>query len=241
MRRYHRSLSRHLGRDMELLVFGHAGERVLVFPTRCGHFYDYEDWRLVEAWGSRLRAGEVQLFCLDSVDAESIYCSWCNPADRIRRHLLYERYVLEEVIPLTAEMNSDPRLSVTGCSLGAWHALNLASRHPRLFHRVLAFSGRYDLTRHIGPYRDLFDGHYDTDIYFNMPSHYVPGMHEPQHVTPLQSLDITLVVGQEDVCLDNNLALSSSLFAHGIRHRMFTWGEEAHRARYWRKMVHEYG
>jgi esterase/lipase superfamily enzyme len=28
---------------MELLVFGHAGSRVLVFPTSMGRFYEFED------------------------------------------------------------------------------------------------------------------------------------------------------------------------------------------------------
>jgi esterase/lipase superfamily enzyme len=33
-REYHRWYSHRLGRDMELLIFGHAGAKVLVFPTR---------------------------------------------------------------------------------------------------------------------------------------------------------------------------------------------------------------
>jgi esterase/lipase superfamily enzyme len=32
---------------MELLVFGHAGPKVLVFPTRDGRFYEYENLGLV--------------------------------------------------------------------------------------------------------------------------------------------------------------------------------------------------
>jgi esterase/lipase superfamily enzyme len=34
---------------MELLIFGHAGAKVLVFPTRQGRFFDYENWGLVDA------------------------------------------------------------------------------------------------------------------------------------------------------------------------------------------------
>jgi esterase/lipase superfamily enzyme len=45
-REYHKWFSPSLGRDMELLVFGHTGARVLVFPTREGRFYDYENWDL---------------------------------------------------------------------------------------------------------------------------------------------------------------------------------------------------
>ncbi len=42
-REYHKWFSPHLQREMELLILGHAGARVLVFPTRCGRFYDYEN------------------------------------------------------------------------------------------------------------------------------------------------------------------------------------------------------
>jgi len=38
-RAYHRWHSPSLGRDMELLVYGHAGARVLVFPTSQGRFF----------------------------------------------------------------------------------------------------------------------------------------------------------------------------------------------------------
>ncbi|WP_295438711.1 hypothetical protein [uncultured Thiodictyon sp.] len=39
-REYHRWYSERLGRTMELLVFGHAGAKVLVFPTRDGRFHE---------------------------------------------------------------------------------------------------------------------------------------------------------------------------------------------------------
>ncbi len=47
-REYYQWYSYRLHRDMELLVFGHAGAKVLVFPTRCGRFYEYEEMGLVE-------------------------------------------------------------------------------------------------------------------------------------------------------------------------------------------------
>ena len=44
-REYHRWFSPSLGRDMELLIFGHAGARVLVFPSSLGSFFEWEDRR----------------------------------------------------------------------------------------------------------------------------------------------------------------------------------------------------
>lgn len=44
-REHHRWYSPSLGRDMDLLVFGHAGARLLVFPTSKGKFYE---WKTVD-------------------------------------------------------------------------------------------------------------------------------------------------------------------------------------------------
>src|SRR5215469_400536 len=97
-REYHKWFSPSLGREMELLVFGHAGARVLVFPTRQGRFYDYENWRQIEAVADRIEEGALQLICVDSVDSESLYCDGCPPSRRIARHREYEAYIMEEVL-----------------------------------------------------------------------------------------------------------------------------------------------
>ena len=41
-REYHKWYSNALRRDMELLIFGHSGIPLLVFPTSMGRFFDYE-------------------------------------------------------------------------------------------------------------------------------------------------------------------------------------------------------
>src|ERR1035438_1380398 len=160
-RQYHKWFSHRLGRDMELLVFGHAGAKVLVFPTREGRFYDYENWGLVEALRSSIDGGYIRLFCVDGIDSESLYCGCLPPPVRVERHRRYEEYILREVIPLMRSENGVESLVVHGCSIGAYHAMNLALRHPSLFCKVVALSGRYDLTRPIGPFADMFNGHYD--------------------------------------------------------------------------------
>ena len=48
-RQYHRWFSPSLEREMELLVFGHGGPWVLVFPTSMGRFFDWEDRGLIAA------------------------------------------------------------------------------------------------------------------------------------------------------------------------------------------------
>lgn len=236
-REYHQWHSPRLGRGMELLVFGHAGAKVLVFPTRCARFHEYEDMGLVEALRDKIDQGVLQLYCVDSIDAESLYAQWKRPADRLPRHLQYEDYLLHEVLPFMHHRNPHPCVIAHGCSFGAFHALNLTLRHPSAFRKVVALSGRYDLTLAVDGFRNLLDGHYDDTVYFNNPSHYVPNLADQALIGAWRGLDIALVVGDEDPFLDNNRQLSGSLSRLGVRHALHTWPGRAHGPRCWRGMV----
>src|ERR1700760_1492088 len=118
-REYHKWRSDALQRDMELLIFGHNGRAVLFFPTRMARFYDYENWGIIGALHDKLERGELQLFCVDSIDAESFYNRWAHPAGRIHRHLQYEEYILNEVMPLMRQKNQGGYFEAAGCSMGA--------------------------------------------------------------------------------------------------------------------------
>jgi esterase/lipase superfamily enzyme len=236
-REYHRWWSERLGRDMELLVFGRSGARVLVFPTRGGRFFDYENWGLVAALRPSIEWGNIQLFCLDSVDYESLYAFGRPPHERIARHLAYEGYVLHEVLPLSERMNGSQTLIAHGCSLGAFHAANIAFRHPQRFAKVVAFSGRFDLTTRIGRYRPLFDGYYDEAIYFNTPCHYLPQLEDATQLAALRRLEIVLGVGEADFFLENNQRLSTILWEKGVWNALRIWEGEAHCAAHWREVV----
>lgn len=240
LRVYHRWYSPSVGRDMELLVFGHSGARVLVFPTRCGRFYDFENFGLVESCRAAIENGRIQLWCVDSFDNQSVYARWLPPPDRMPAHARFERYVLDEVIPLSAERNPGGGLWTMGCSLGAWHAVNLAARHPQRFRRIIALSGRYDLTRCFGRYRDLFDGWYDDTIYFNLPSHYLPRLDSPDLIADLRHLRIDLACGNSDVIASNNHELADCLRSKGADLAFHQWDGEAHKAEAWRHMVAAY-
>ncbi|QLH40094.1 MAG: esterase family protein [Defluviicoccus sp.] len=236
-REYHKWYCQGLQRDMELLVFGHAGARVLAFPTRCGRFYDYENMGLVGALADHLEQGWIQLICVDSIDQESFYCNWCNPRDRILRHTKYETYIMNDVLPLSQAINDNPFLTALGCSFGAYHAANIAFRNPQRFNRVVAMSGRYDLTSAPDGFRDLFDGYYDNDVYFNMPNHYIANMGDNGVLSDIRRLDIKLIVGEYDPFLDDNRRLSEHLWSKGIWHQFKVWNGRAHGYRRWREMV----
>jgi hypothetical protein len=60
-REYHRWFSPRLDRDMELLIFGHAGAPYLVFPSSMGTFHEYEDSGMIGALGENEKATTVDL------------------------------------------------------------------------------------------------------------------------------------------------------------------------------------
>ncbi|ONG56042.1 esterase [Pseudoroseomonas deserti] len=236
-REYHRWHSPRLGRDMELLVFGHAGAKVLVFPTRDGRFWEYETIGLVGSLAPKLAAGQLQLFCVDGLYAESLGNPHCPPAARLRRQAQFEDYLLHEVMPLLAARNPHPCTIAHGCSLGAWQAVNIAFRHPHLFAKVAAFSGRYDLTLAVEHFSDLFDGHYDDAVYFNTPSHFLPGLGCAWRLGHLQRMEVVLAVGEADPFLGNNRHLGRLLAEKAIPHALHVWSGRAHQGRAWRQMA----
>ncbi len=222
---------------MEFLVFGHAGAKVLVFPTRDGRFYEYEDLRIVDSLKHKIESGHIQLFCVDSVDHETFYCFWRRPQDRIQRHIHFEDYVLNEIIPFMNAKNPHPCTIAHGCSLGAYHAANIAFRHPQYFQKLVAFSGRFDLTLEVEYFHNLFDGYYDENIYFHTPTHFLPNLTSETQLNYLRKMDITLVIGKDDPFLQNNYALSHILNQKGIRHALYEWEGRAHQGQFWRRMA----
>ncbi len=236
-REYHRWYSHRLHREMELLVFGHAGAKVLMFPTRDGRFFEYEQLGIVGALREKIQAGHLQLYCVEGLAGESFYGYGQHPADRMARHAALEEYILNEVLPLMAQKNGHDCTIVHGCSLGAFEAASLAFRHPHLFRKLVAFSGRYDLTLAVESFGDLFSGYYDDNVYFRMPSHFLPGLQDDWRLDRLRQMEIVLTIGDEDPFLDNNRHLSRVLAEKGVHHQLHVWQGRAHRAGAWRKMA----
>ena len=187
-----------------------------------------------------LEAGWYQLFCLDSVDEHSLYAQWSEPAGRIEYHQRYQAYVVDEVLPFTRQHNPHEFCVAHGCSLGAYHAMNVALRFPQYFGKIIAFSGRYDLCLNVGSYRDLFDGYYSDEIYYNNPSHYMPRLEDHTRLEAIRRMEIIMTTGEHDAFVQNNREFSEVLWKKGIDHQFAIWGEEAHRARYWRQMIPHY-
>ncbi|MEO5892584.1 MAG: alpha/beta hydrolase-fold protein [Ferruginibacter sp.] len=239
-REYKKWFSPHLQRDMELLIFGDQGAPVLFFPTRTARFYDYEDWGVIEAMEEKISAGKIQVYCLDSIDEESFYCKNIHPAERMKRHNQFEKYLLDEVMPFVGYRNKNPNIVSAGCSLGAYHAVNLAFRHPLLFKKVIGLSGRYDLSIKLEYFDDLLEGYWDENVYYNMPGQYIHNLTDAGMIADLQKLEIVFSIGIEDAFLENNLQMSRSLNEKNIRNILHLLEGEAHKARYWGELMKIY-
>ena len=237
---YHKWFSQHLQRDMELMIYGHSGARVLFFPTRTARFYDYENWGVIGALREPIENGWLQVYCVDSIDQESFYCFWAHPSGRINRHLQYEKYIIDEVLPLSREKNNNYFMMSVGCSLGAYHAINIAFKYPQHFGKAVGMSGRYDLTCNMGIFADLLHGYRDEQVYLSMPSQYIPNLNDHHILNELRRMDIVFAIGQDDAFIDNNKHLSHHLWQKGVSHDFHVWEGEAHKARFWREMVQWY-
>jgi esterase/lipase superfamily enzyme len=202
---------------MELLVFGHAGPPMIVFPSSMGAFFEYEDNGMVDAVAGKLGEGSLQLYCISSVDRESWYNRHAHPRDRVRRHLQYEDYVLNDVVPLVRHLNHHPGIGVTGCSFGAYHAMVFALRHPYVFNWCVTMSGRFDITQ-------FLDGYFDEDCYFLDPPTFLPDLSDPYYLDQFRRNKWVLVTGEHDICRAANESFSGLLRYKGMPHSLHVWG-----------------
>jgi esterase/lipase superfamily enzyme len=189
---------------------------------------------MVAALAPRIDAGQLQLYCLDSVDLESWYNQRVGPRRRIVRHMQYEQYVLDEVLPPIRQKNPDPRRMALGCSFGGYHAVNIALRHPDVFTGLLSLSGAFDLT-------GFLHGYYDEDCYYNLPTHYLPNLTDPWYLDRFRRSNYIFATGWDDHCLAQNQTLDSILSAADIPHKLFIWDAyNSHDWPTWQRMVRQY-
>lgn len=233
-REYHKWYSHNLGRDMELLVFGHAGIPVIVFPTSLGAYFEYEDRGMIGSLADRIEAGLLQFYCVSSVDAESWYNKQAHPYWRVKRHMQYERYLLDEVLPLIRLKNPSRRLATTGCSFGAYHAMNFALRHPDIVTDCITMGGAFDI-------KQFLNGWYGEDAYFNNPPDFLPNLGDHNILEQMRAMNIILVTGEHDQCWQNNEALAAIFRAKSIPHQLFVWGDRTgHDWPWWQRMARVY-
>lgn len=199
-----------------MLVYGHWGYPVIVFPTTMGRFYEARDFQLVDAARELIQAGRIKLFCIDSIDRDSWYAKHLHPAVRVQNHNWYDRMVNEELVPmLQAECKVD-KVGVAGCSFGGYQALNFAFRHPDRVAHLFTMGAAFDI-------KSFLDGYYDENVYFNNPPDFMPNAHNDH----FYRMNIILGTSAYDFCKPSTVQMSEILYRKGIAHRLDVrpWGE----------------
>lgn len=173
---YFKQYSPALGRDMEVKVYGHAGRPVLFIPCQNGRFFDFENFHMTDAWAPFIDAGQVMVFSIDTIDAETWSDVNGDAYWRIRRYEQWIHFIVDELAPFMQDMvnarngwDGYPGIIAFGCSLGATHAANLYFRFPGVFDGLLALSGIYTASYGFGSYMDEV-------VYRNSPVDYLAGM-----------------------------------------------------------------
>jgi esterase/lipase superfamily enzyme len=208
-----------------VIAYGHYGRPVLVFASEQGRAWDFENNGMVDAVADLIDAGRVKLYCVDSGDAQTWSDRRVPTEERARRHDTYEQWILQLVLPWISDDCGGVREFATfGCSLGAYHAANIALRHADLFPFAMCFSGNYDPTSWHGW------GEPGEATYFHNPMAYVTHLHGG-HLDWLRGrVSLLLVVGQGAWEVDPTGALPSTrefaarLAAKEIRHELDVWG-----------------
>lgn len=226
---YHKWHSPAIGREVELLVFGHAGYPVILFPTSKGSYYQAKDQGLIETARWFLEQGKVRIYCPDSLDAFTWYDKSISPGERARRHAMYDQFILEEVVSRAINETGHNRLAFAGCSFGGYHAANFSFRHPGLAAYCFSMSGVFDI-------RSFTDGYYDDNIFYNNPVDFIPGASDPA----LWQMGIVLGTAERDICLSQNEWMSRLLAAKAIQHWLDIRPNRDHDWPVWKEMFPHY-
>lgn len=234
--------SHSLGREMEFMVYGHAGKPVLAFPSQNGRFYDFYNNGMVSCVQHLVDQGRIQIFACDVIDQESFSDVGGDGRRRIEAQERFFHYISDELAPRVMDINQAGNgggrasgILTTGCSMGGYHALNTMLRNPYTFDAVVALSGLYDAKFSFGDY-------YDDLVYQNSPVDFIAGMPtDHPYIERYNQCSIVTCVGQgawEHEMLPSNEQIRSLFAQKGIHAFCDFWGYDvAHDWPWWRRQL----
>src|SRR5689334_24293110 len=91
--------SQNLNMEMPLVVYGHAGPPLLMFPTAAADYLEYERFHLVDAIKEFIEGGKIRAFSINSVNRYSLLNKEAHPSWKVEMLTRYDRYVADEVLP----------------------------------------------------------------------------------------------------------------------------------------------
>ncbi|HEX4688676.1 MAG TPA: alpha/beta hydrolase-fold protein [Nocardioides sp.] len=228
-----------LGGFGTVIRYGHWGRPVLVFPSESGRAWDYENNGMVGAVSHLINDGRVKLYCVDSFDGVSWSDRSLPVEERAYHHQLYQSWITVQVAAYVAsDSHGSSDAIVTGCSMGGYHALQMALQRADLFPVAICQSGNYDPSSWHGW------GERGDAAYFTNPTHYVPHLHGA-HLDWLRSrLHVVLTVGEgawethPTGSLPSARQMAHLLDEKAISHELDVWGHDvSHDWPWWRKQI----
>lgn len=209
---------------MPVVCWGHYGQPVLLFPTAGGDFLECERFQLLASLEPLIDAGRIKVYSTDSIAGEG----WLNPdAPPWHKSWLqarYDAFIAQELCPFIKADCGDTtrRFVVAGASIGAYNAVNVATKHPEWFETTLAMSGTYAFDR-------WMDGHRDDNYYFNMPLLFLPNLGEGPQLDGLRRSFFLLATGtgRYEAPWETDW-IAGVLAQKSIPHRVEKWGPDAH-------------
>ncbi|MBB6325313.1 esterase/lipase superfamily enzyme [Algoriphagus iocasae] len=226
---YFKWFSNFLQRDVQMLVFGHAGYPVVLFPTSKGSFHENRDMGLITSAQWYIEQGLIQIYCPESNDAQSFYNKSVHPHQRIEQHVAYDKMICHELVERIRLNTRVGKVVTAGCSFGGYHAANFAFRHPGYVSHMFSMSGAFSI-------RSFMDGYVHDDIYYNSPLEFLGALHDNE----LWNMDIVLGTSNWDICYDSNLQLHEVLKSRGLPHWLDVRQNRQHDWDVWKEMFPHY-
>jgi esterase/lipase superfamily enzyme len=205
--KYVKYYSHILNKDIEILISGHWGQPVLMFPTSMGGFNQNKDFGLIDSVGDLIEAGNIKTFNVETIDNQSFYDDNISAETKVYNYELYTTFLKNELVPAIQKECGVHRIIVAGCSFGGYHSTNFAFKYPDLVSGLISMSGAFSIKNFVG-------GFYNDNVYFNDPLDYMANAESWRY----NHMKIILGTSDWDSCKGSNLAMSALLGSKGIDH-----------------------
>jgi esterase/lipase superfamily enzyme len=213
-----------LDREMNVACWGDFGKPVLLFPTAGGDFLECERFLMIRVLTPLIEARRIKVYSCASISGDGWLEKDAPPWVKSKLQARFDAYLVQELLPFIRHDcgGSDLRFCATGASIGAYNALNAATKHPQYFDLCISMSGTYFFER-------WMSGHWDQDYYFNMPVQWLPKLGESDQLHRLRTARFIIASGAGRAeAPDESVKVSQILDAKGIPNHLELWGPEAH-------------
>lgn len=218
-----------LSSDIDILISGHWGYPILMFPTSMGNYLQNKDSGLLDTVDDLVDAGIIKLYNVNSIDFKSFYAKDLPTYTKIYNYNLYSQFLKKELVPAIQHECGVHRIAVAGCSFGGYHCTNFAFKNPDMVDNLISMSGAFSIKK-------FMKGHHDDNVYFNEPMDFMVNADSWK----FNHMNIVLGTSDWDICREENLNMSRLLTNKGINHLYDEKRWASHDWPLWKIMFSEY-